>query len=115
MEYRTIKAILNARKVLHARVTGGLMIFHGRWSNGGAMPESLGLFAWLFTDAIKSRLTAQIEAAATNNDGLMEQQRHVRQRVLAAEVLEAERHECSLIEAAEKEGTLIPLRADVDV
>ncbi len=76
--------------------------------------DAAGAFAWLFEDALVKKLDAEIDAAADDTNALTDQDRKARIAAAKKELLEVERQEEALIEAAKATGLTIQRRANAD-
>ena len=79
------------------------------------LPDTAGLVAWLFRDALIARLHAEIDELADDEHALDDQERRARENELLDALMMAERREETLIELAGSEGLEIPRRATADV
>ncbi|MCK1640337.1 hypothetical protein IVA95_22690 [Bradyrhizobium sp. 157] len=78
------------------------------------MPDTLGLFAWLYRDALIAALDREIDAIADDENALTAEQRRDAETDLLGDLLQAERDECSLIEIAQSQGLPANFRVDCD-
>ena len=74
--------------------------------------DTLALFAWLHRDALIERLDAELDAEADDAASLTHEVRKQREAEVMADLLAAERDECSLVWAAQSQGLPIEFRAD---
>ncbi len=95
------------------RFEGGDHMLKRNDAFGAALgPDALSLFCWIHHDAI----VAKLEGMLPNNlKGALSQTERARKRQdTLAELLAAERYECSLVEAAIDQGFTIAHRRDTD-
>ncbi|WFU34071.1 hypothetical protein QA635_06425 [Bradyrhizobium brasilense] len=86
---------------------------------GGAIgfseqPNSIGLIAWLFKDALIAALDREIDEAADDGEALTIEQRREREAEILADLLAVEREEVMLVDRAEKQGQHVAHRAGTD-
>lgn len=79
----------------------------------GDAPDVLGLLAWLFKDQLAERLDELVDEASDDTSALSPADRNRRVAELQSELLEAERLEVALIDAAAEAGIPISYRRDV--
>jgi hypothetical protein len=77
-------------------------------------PDSLAVLAWLFRNEMVSRIEAEIDEFADDENALDDSQRAAKSVDLLAEILECERVEEAIIEAAAASGQVIARRDDAD-
>jgi hypothetical protein len=80
----------------------------------GDFCNTVGLIAWLFRDRLAEMIEREIDELADDKHALDPQQRTERERDLVAQVLETERLEEAMIEAAAADGLEIGRRPDAD-
>ncbi|WFU36490.1 hypothetical protein QA635_19560 [Bradyrhizobium brasilense] len=86
---------------------------------GGAIgfseqPNSIGLIAWLFKDALIAALDREIDEAADDGEALTIEQRRERETEILRDMLATAREEVMLVDRAEKQGQHVAHRADID-
>jgi hypothetical protein len=80
----------------------------------GNLPDAIGLIAWLLQDQLVARLDEVIAECADDANALDDKTRAEKEAEIAADILQTERDEVSLIWAAQAEGTIIDFREDCD-
>ncbi|MGX1353003.1 hypothetical protein AB7M49_006612 [Bradyrhizobium elkanii] len=85
---------------------------------GGAIgfseqPNSIGLIAWLFKDALIAALDREIDEAADDGEALTIEQRREQEVEIQRDMLATAREEVMLVDRAEKQGQHVAHRADI--
>lgn len=78
------------------------------------LPDVLGLFAWLYRDALVAALDREIDDCADDPSALTGEQRQEAEAEVLADLLAVEREECRLIEIAQAQGQPADYRVDCD-
>jgi hypothetical protein len=105
--------IINTTNAGINRFEGGDSLPKRNDATGAAFgPDVLSLFAWLHGDAIIARLESSLPRDIKG--ALTQAERAQRRQETQAELLSAERHECSLVEAAIDAGFITTFRRDCD-
>jgi hypothetical protein len=79
-----------------------------------AVEDVLGLVAWLFGSELIAAVEREISEVADDAHALAPDDRKKRESALASEILQCERSEAALIEAAAADGIELPRRPDMD-
>ncbi|WP_141713676.1 hypothetical protein [Bradyrhizobium elkanii] len=77
-------------------------------------PNSIGLIAWLFKDALIAALDREIDEAADDGEALTIDQRREQEAEVLRDMLATAREEVMLVDRAEKQGQHVAHRADID-
>jgi hypothetical protein len=78
------------------------------------LPDTLGLFAWLYRDALIAALDREIDEVADDPNALTGEQRRKTEADILADLLAVEREECALIDLAKSQHLPADYRADCD-
>jgi hypothetical protein len=76
------------------------------------LPDALGLFAWLYRDALIAALDREIDGCADDPNALTAEQRRKAEAEIHADLLAIEREECALVEVAQSQGLSADYRID---
>ena len=88
-----------------------------RYSEPGAsativMPDTLGLLAFVFKDALTAAIEKEIDEVADDELALTSAQRHAQEQTILSDILFVEREECALVETAIAQGLNVNYRED---
>ncbi len=77
------------------------------------VPDTIGLLAWMFKDALIAALDREIDAEADDAAALTHEQRQQREAEALGDLLAVERDECALVWQGQAQGLPVEHRADI--